>query len=212
MKPTIIIDYGHGGIDSKGNYLTPASKGKRFFHEGYDLHDGGWFYEGIANRVAGYDLAARFLNKGYPVVFVADQQSDTFLVTRANRANKVYDETGGKCIYISLHFNAGGGKGYEIFTAPGQTESDILATRIFKKTKEFIPERKYRSNYGDGDPDKERKFTVLTATKGVAVLIEFEFFDNPGEVNDCVCLEQIQNWNVATHTACIDYFKHRKWI
>lgn len=212
-KPTICIDAGHGGINELGLYTTPKYKGKTFTHAvGYDLHQGNVFNEGWANRVSAYDLAARFVNKGYPVVFVADNVIDTSLKVRANRANKAHSEAAQRSIYISLHFNAGGGEGYEIFTSPNQTKSDLLATKIFNKTKEYLPGRKYRPDLSDGDPDKEAKFSVLMNTNAPAVLIEHEFFDNPDMVNDCVCLELIQTWNVATFAGCLEFFKEVNWI
>ena len=39
-------------------------------------------------------------------------------------------------------------------------------------------DRPMRVDFSDGDADKERKFTVLTKTKGPAILIEIGFMDN----------------------------------
>ena len=51
----VFVDGGHGGEDPEtGEYTTP---GKRFYHEGCQLHKGGWYYEGVENRI----VAKRFM-------------------------------------------------------------------------------------------------------------------------------------------------------
>lgn len=78
---------------------------------------------------------------------------------------------------VSVHANAGGGRGYEVFTYHGQTESDKLATNIIDKYGQNCPEFPLRADPSDGDPDKEASFTVLTNRK-LSVLIELGFMDS----------------------------------
>lgn len=98
---------------------------------------------------------------------------DRFLTlsARAHMANAQ------KAVFWSIHYNAGGGRGIEVFTSPGQTESDKLATHVLEEM-DLVSDQPMRLDFSDGDPDKERKFTVLTATKGPATLIEVGFMDN----------------------------------
>src|SRR5690606_7831885 len=78
---------------------------------------------------------------------------------------------------VSIHANAGGGTGFECFTSLGQTRSDELATALLVHYGKEFADFKLRSDMKDGDPDKEARFTVLTATRGPAVLFELGFMD-----------------------------------
>lgn len=85
---------------------------------------------------------------------------------------------GHKCFYLSVHSNAGGGKGSEIFTSPGDTKSDKIATVFGEEYKNEFPNQKLRTDFSDGDLDKEKRFYVLTKTKVPAILTESFFMDN----------------------------------
>ena len=59
-KFCISLHGGHGGLDPfTGEYATLPSTGKRYYHEGADLHKGGWFYEGVENRIAANALTEK---------------------------------------------------------------------------------------------------------------------------------------------------------
>ncbi len=70
-------------------------------------------------------------------------------------------------------------EGVEVFTWPGQSESDILADWILAKLgrmrSKLGPSRK---DTADGDGDKEARFAVL-GTKAPAVLVEMGFISHP---------------------------------
>ena len=78
---------------------------------------------------------------------------------------------------FSVHLNAGGGTGIEVFTSHGQTASDPVATAVLEEMGSEFPNRVIRADFSDGDPDKEARFAVLTRTKGRAILIELGFID-----------------------------------
>ncbi len=94
------------------------------------------------------------------------------------------------CIYISIHVNAAGsdGKwhnatGWEIYTTKGITKADKLATCIYNSAKSnFKNTQKLRTDFTDGDPDKEAEFYVLKHTSCPAVLTENFFMDNKKDV------------------------------
>lgn len=82
------------------------------------------------------------------------------------------------CILISIHANAGGGTGFEVFTSPGNTPADDYATMIIESIKETFPNEKIRSDHSDGDADKEARFYLLQHTQCPAILTENLFMDN----------------------------------
>jgi N-acetylmuramoyl-L-alanine amidase len=87
--------------------------------------------------------------------------------------------------FISIHcnaFNSPTANGYEVFTSPGQTASDTLATEILHEMSLVLPDMRQRSDLGDGDPDKEARFSVLVNTTMPAVLIELGFLTNTNDV------------------------------
>lgn len=165
----VLLDNGHGGLIN-GEYTTP---GKR-----KDWDADGIIYEGEFNRaiVGGIIEQLTVLNINY--VNIAPEYRDVRLETRVNRANKYPAR---KSFYLNIHSNAGGGHGSEIFTSPGNTKSDKIATIFGEAFKEEFPDRKLRTDFSDGDLDKERRFYVLTKTKMPAILTESFFMDNLDE-------------------------------
>ena len=103
------------------------------------------------------------------------RKTDVFveLGRRAAIANEVVADA-----LVSIHCNsgeAGKGAGFEVFTFPGPSESDFLATEMFSSYGEQFPHLRKRMDLSDGDPDKEERFAVLRKTQGAAVLFELEF-------------------------------------
>ena len=90
----------------------------------------------------------------------------------------------GADIFISLHCNSAANhiaEGYEVWTSPGDTLGDKLATCIFKQIAAEFPEMAGRTDYSDGDPDKESRFYVLIHTDAPACLVEMAFISNDEE-------------------------------
>jgi len=148
-----IGDAGHGGKDSGALSLDKAVKEK-------DL--------ALATTLGVRELILPHLPQTY-----LTRATDKFLTLneRARRANN------SKAAFWSIHYNAGGGRGIEVFTSPGQTRSDEFATDVLEEL-DAVSDRPMRLDFSDGDPDKEARFTVLTKTKGPAILIEVGFMDN----------------------------------
>ena len=117
----ILLDNGHGSIiDSQ--YQT-SGKRSPIWSDGSQLFEGE-FNRAIVNRIVEALTALEI-----PYVNIAPEYRDVSLKTRMNRANKY---SARNSFYLSIHSNAGGGKGSEIFTSPGKTKSDKYAT-IFGK-------------------------------------------------------------------------------
>ena len=122
--------------------------------------------------------------KAYPGDAKKQQQAE--LAFRVKKVNEICDKYGkDNVIYVSLHVNAAGNgewmkaRGWSIYTSPGKTKSDVLATCIWNAAKNYFGDSTtMRSDWSDGDPDYEANFYVLTKTKCSAVLIENLFMDN----------------------------------
>jgi N-acetylmuramoyl-L-alanine amidase len=178
----VFLDAGHGGINPKvklpNGYTTYPSKCSQ--HNNGSFHSYGWFFEGLFNRAV-VQYIEQYLNDwGYTTMKVYDEIIDTPLskrVTKANFAAKNYKAS----LYLSIHGNAAENKsarGWEVFTSPGQTKSDIYAELLFKEVKQSFPNWIFRADLTDGDHDKEERFYVLTQTDMPAVLSENGFFTN----------------------------------
>lgn len=88
-------------------------------------------------------------------------------------------------LFVSMHcnaFKAPEAHGFEVWTSPGDTgEADRVATNIYHSVTNTFPYVTGRPDLGDGDPDKEARFTVLIKTPMPAVLVESAFITNPQE-------------------------------
>lgn len=188
MSKVIILDNGHGK-ETAGKRSPVWSDGSQLFE---------WEF----NR----DIVRRIVEKleadGIPYRVLVPEETDISLTERARRANEYAKEFNGKAYVLSIHANAGGGTGWEVYTSPGQTPSDAIATVFFEEAgREFVPDGwRVRSDYSDGDPDKEANFAILTKTTCPAVLTENFFMDTE---KDCRFImsedgrERISNMHVA---------------
>ena len=153
------------------------------------------FFEYQYSREVCKAVKAILEDLGYKVMI--DIEDDDLKVTQSqelclrcktvNDLQKVYKN----CIYVSIHVNASSndGKwhnatGWEIYTSKGKTEADNLATYIYNAAKNnFKNAQKLRTDFSDGDPDKEAEFYVLKHTSCPAVLTENFFQDNKQDVD-----------------------------
>ena len=131
----------------------------------------------ISRQVANY-----LLNVGYEVKQTRtewEQEETDDLSYRTALANDW-----GADIFISLHCNSAANQsaeGYEVWTSPGNTLGDKLATCIYGQIAAEFPDRAGRTDYSDGDPDKESRFYVLVHTDAPACLVEMAFISNDAE-------------------------------
>ena len=159
----ILIDNGHG-IETHGK-RSPVWQPDELQLFEYE------FNRDIANRVF------RILKKeNVDCELLTPQIQDVTLSERVRRANAWHEKT--NCLLISIHANAGGGTGWEVYTSPGKTKSDRYAEIMFNEAKMWLPDFRMRTDYSDGDPDKEAMFYMLTKTDCPAILTENLFMDN----------------------------------
>lgn len=129
-------------------------------------------------REAGVDCVIDYIDDDMPGLTSSQE-----LVKRVQIVNKLAKKT--DCLYISIHVNASSKSGWDkatgfsIYTSPGETKSDALATDIFDEATKLLKPlgKSLRKDMSDGDPDLEENFYVLRKTICPAVLTE-NFFQN----------------------------------
>lgn len=166
----IILDNGHGNN-------TPGKRSPIW-------PDGSQLFEFEFNRHIVQMVKMHLEKLGFEVVVLVPEEHDVPLVERVKRANAIYKKDKDSFL-ISIHANAGGGTGFEVFTSVGQTTSDLIAAHIFVAARVHLPKIKKRVDRSDGDMDKEAHFYILRNTHCPAVLTENLFMDHP---EDCKIL------------------------
>lgn len=169
---TWLIDNGHGGMIN-GEYTTAPAKM-------YD-HGDFVFYEGVYNRIIAKMVCDMCASEGINHKLLVPEEEDISLVERVRRVNELCLNPDIKPIFLSIHANAGGGVGHEIFTSKGTTKSDRVAEYFLEAFGRVIPKQRQRVDLTDGDRDKEAQFYVLRKTKCPAILTECGFMDNYDE-------------------------------
>lgn len=146
----VLLDNGHGGLVN-GQYQTSGKRSPVW-------NDGSQLFEGEFNRaiVARIIESLTALNISY--INIAPEHRDVTLSTRIKRANNIQTSD---CFYLSVHANAGGGHGFEVFTSPGETLSDKIATIFGEEYRKVFPDKRLRADYTDGDIDKEADYAVV---------------------------------------------------
>lgn len=188
--PVVLIDPGHGGVIN-GKYTTDPRK---MFNHGDFV-----FYEGVYNRaLAWYTMTALYQsNMNYAILTPSDL--DQPLQWRVDVANAMYNQLKKddiKCYLHSIHGNAFGLEsvtGIEVFTSPGYTKSDPIATIYYRSLAQLG--WKMRPGFDEdlqNDPDKEAKFKILVDTKMPALLTETGFYTNKNEAKSMMSLYTIR--------------------
>lgn len=164
---TYILDAGHGG-KIKGKYQTKGKRSPKW-------KDGRQIFEGVLNREIVSLIAEILKERSIPFHILVPEQKDISLRERVDRAHNLKTEN--DKVYVSVHSNAGGGTGFEVFTNNGISKADRLATLLWLEIKKNFPNVKMRSCMVDGDVDKESPFYVLRKTRMPAILGENFFMD-----------------------------------
>lgn len=151
------------------------------------------FYEYKYSREICKALKAILTDMGYKVFIDIEEEDKKLnqsqeLQLRCKIVNDLHKKYK-NCIYISIHVNAANsdGKwhnatGWEAYTSIGVTAADKLATCLYEAAKKNLIGKKIRTDYSDGDPDKESSLYVLKHTNCPAVLTENFFQDNKQDI------------------------------
>lgn len=185
----VILDNGHGSD-------TP---GKR--------SPDGRLYEFEFNRdiVCRMEPLLRLVLIDYHIL--VPEQIDISLPERCKRANAIAAKE--PAFLVSIHANAGGGTGWEVFTSVGQTESDVIADFFFKEAALAFTEFRMRTDKADGDFDKEAHFYILKHTSCPAILTENFFMDTKTDL-DFICSDEGRQRIAEMHVrAIINYLESK---
>lgn len=193
MIKTILLDAGHGGMIN-GKYQT---QGKR----SPEWEDGSILYEGEFNRAIKSRVMEMLQNASVSYVDINPQQTDLSLEDRVDYANTYKSDS----LYISIHANAGGGTGCEVFTAENcSSTSTAFANEIADQYYTFFPNERWRGV-------KKRDFYVIKNTAMPAVLIECFFMDTERECKEYLMTkegrDQIAKWVFSSIKTFLDFSK-----
>lgn len=208
MINTIILDRGHATLSNDKKYATAGKQWK--------FPDGLHVYEGYENQKYTEAIARYALLEGFKVEYTVkpNDPKDPSLENRVQFANTLKDRK--TSLFVSIHNNAGGGVGTEVFTSVGKTQSDSFAEGIINEISKAFPDRKMRTDLKDGDKDKEENFYVLKNTSMPAVLLEIGFFDNRQDyewLSNKINIDRVARAVVeGIKQTCITLFGEKAWI
>lgn len=166
---TILLDNGHGKE-------TPGKRSPKW-------GDGSQLFEWEYNRRVVDAIIAKLDGLGIKNVKIVPEDTDISLSERAARANKICKNT--RCILISVHCNAGGGTGWEVFSTTNKNNSDKLAEVFVETFKKDFPDKRCRGH-------KEKNFTIIYKANCPCVLTENFFMDTE---SDCKFLLSEEGFN-----------------
>lgn len=198
-----IFDNGHGGMID-GVYQTSGKRSPVW-------PDGEVLYEGVFNRAIVDRLMVLCEANNIDAVNLVDTPKDVPLSDRTSKANSIAKASDKPCIYVSVHangFSDESANGWEVYTSPGETKSDEIATVLFEKAESEFPSYKMRKDTSDGDPDKEANFYVLVHTTMPAILSENFFMTNYRECHELLMSESGKDRIAKIHLEMIQQLEN----
>lgn len=177
-KWCIGVSAGHSGL-LDGVYLT---KGKQFHHQGQKLHQGGNFYEGVWNRIIADKFCARLKEEKMVYKKFYHEYEDWSLKKKSDMVN-FHHANVQQVVLFELHSNSSkfhNAEGFSVYTAPGQSDSDKIATKIWQEMNKIASKfgfKMRKEDYKDGDVDYEARFWMCIKTACPTILLECLFFD-----------------------------------
>lgn len=146
----------------------------------------GRFREYQYTREIAAAVVARLQALGHDAEVLVPEFEDIPLSERVRRVNAWCRRLGkDHVVLVSVHVDAAGSDGqrhtatgWSCYTSPGQTAGDRLADCLYRAAEKHLQGHKIRTDYSDGDPDKEAGFYILNRTECPAALVECGFMDN----------------------------------
>ena len=197
--PVILLDPGHG-IDTPGKRSPDASL--NLIHSPY------YFREYAQARKIAHGIADVLYFDGFTAFVLVPEEKDIPLRERTDRITAYCRKYGAETVIVeSIHVNAAksdkkwhDARGISIYTSPGITRSDTLATYVYEAAVDELVNRTYghpygntfgsgkgrqkpiRADWSDGDPDYEACFWMLSQHPATSILVEHGFQDNKEDV------------------------------
>lgn len=146
----------------------------------------GRFREYQYTREIAAAVVARLQALGHDAEVLVSEFEDIPLSERVRRVNAWCRRLGkDNVVLVSVHVDAAGSDGqwhtatgWSCYTSPCQTAGDRLADCLYRAAEKHLQGHKIRTDYSDGDADKEAGFYILNRTKCPAALVECGFMDN----------------------------------
>lgn len=195
MKPTILLEAGHGGYDfeKRINYTNPKN-GKFFIHP-----DGTAIYEGEFNRAIVARLIPMLESQGLKVINIVPEIQDISLNERVKRINALFAQDK-SCIHYSIHANAAQnvqGKapahGIEVLTHTEPSAKALKMANCLKDAYDLILTKELRFRGVKG-----QNLYMCRETYTPSILIENPFMTNYQETKLWLLSEQgrdkLANW------------------
>lgn len=205
----LIIGAGHAGVDPyTGDYLTAPNK--MAYHKGLELHDGGWFYEGVFNRAVLRRTAEYLTGWGVPFLTTLHPTKPWVEVPVKERVRYINQiaRSGYPTFYMEIHsnyFQNESVNGIEVYTSKGLTKSDAIADVFYRHTASLTSAR-MRPGKEDGDYDKEENFYILKRTNCPCILTEWRYFSNRKEAALMVTEEELKTAALAHALTAADWY------
>ena len=155
-KYRIVVDAGHGGVDS-------GAVSGNLQEKDFTLEAANYMYN-------------RFKELGVPVVITRDTDES---LTRTDRVNKMKSlGTDPNVIVLSNHINAGGGEGAEVVYPLRSTST--LANNILNEigARGQIKRKTYQRSLPE-NPNRDYYYIMRDTPNATTLLIEYGFIDNP---------------------------------
>ena len=158
MNYRIVVDAGHGGIDS-------GAVSGNLQEKDYNLRAANYMYN-------------RFRELGVPVIITRDSDKSLTRGERLSIMNSLGSDP--NVIILSNHINAGGGEGAEVVYPLRSNE--VLARNILEEIgKEGQKTRKYYQRRLPENPSKDYYYIMRETPNTTALLIEYGFIDNKND-------------------------------
>lgn len=205
----ILVDNGHGyNTNGKASPILDFEIPSQFVYKNR-------FREALYNRVIAKELVNKLKDNGYDARLVVKEDIDVSLSERVRRINTICNREGASnVILISIHSNAAGNgtsflnaNGWEAYTTRGVTKSDKLAEYLYKRAEKNFPNRKIRTDWTDGDLDKEADFYIIKKSKCPAVLTENFFYDNKDDLKYLTSKDGVEAVVKTHYEGIMDYIK-----
>ena len=149
MSKKVFIGVGHGGSDPGADVIITEKE--------YTLK-------------TAFALAEILSEYGVDYKLSRTQDIDTDMNSKTAMCNN-YDPD----LVVDIHFNAGGGQGFEVYHSIVGGTSKTLANNINEEVKKIISSRGIKTKLDSNNRDY---FAIIRETKAAAVLLEGGFVDN----------------------------------